>query len=80
MRKDVQFMKSIGLMDYSLLLAVEKIDARPSFSLNPDTDPRQRKYQIASNDSATYHVSIIDYLQDWNMNKKSERLIKTLIL
>jgi len=25
-------------------------------------------------------VSIIDYLQDWNLNKKAERFIKTTIL
>ena len=25
----------------------------------------------------TYHISIIDYLQEWNLNKKAERFVKT---
>jgi len=28
----------------------------------------------------TYHISVIDYLQQWNMNKKSERFLKTTFL
>jgi hypothetical protein len=27
-----------------------------------------------------YHISIIDYLQEWNLNKKGERFIKTVLL
>ena len=27
-----------------------------------------------------YHVAIIDYLQEWNLNKKAERFVKTKIL
>ena len=27
-----------------------------------------------------YHIAIIDYLQEWNLNKKAERFIKTKIL
>ncbi len=26
-----------------------------------------------------YHISIIDYLQDWNCNKMGERFFKTVI-
>jgi len=26
------------------------------------------------------HISIIDYLQEWNLNKKAERLSKTVLL
>ncbi len=67
-------------MDYSLLLAVEKIDKEPSFSINPNADQKNQNYNMVSNDKVTYHVSIIDYLQDWNLNKKSERFIKTVLL
>jgi len=28
----------------------------------------------------TYHVSIIDYLQLWNCNKRSEQFVKTKLL
>ena len=27
-----------------------------------------------------FHISIIDYLQEWNLSKKSERLAKTLLM
>jgi len=32
------------------------------------------------NGNRIYHIAIIDYLQDWNMNKKTERFLKTKIL
>jgi hypothetical protein len=28
----------------------------------------------------TYHISVIDYLQLWNLNKKTERFLKTVFL
>ena len=28
----------------------------------------------------TYHISIIDYLQEWNLQKKVERFTKTVLL
>ena len=27
-----------------------------------------------------YHIAIIDYLQEWNLNKKLERFTKTVLL
>ena len=27
-----------------------------------------------------FHISIIDYLQEWNLSKKSERLAKTVLM
>lgn len=30
-----------------------------------------------SEGTRTYHISIIDYLQEWNLNKKTERFLKT---
>lgn len=32
------------------------------------------------NGNRIYHIAIIDYLQDWNLNKKTERFLKTKIL
>lgn len=82
LRKDVKFLQTIGLMDYSLLLAVEKHDKdrRHSFSLNSNQDKGSHTYNMVSNAKVTYHISIIDYLQDWNLNKRSERFIKTVLL
>lgn len=31
-------------------------------------------------DSKILHISIIDYLQEWNLNKKAERVLKTYLL
>lgn len=82
LRKDVKFLQTIGLMDYSLLLAVEKRDKDRDlcFSLNLDHQKGGPTYNIVSNANVTYHISIIDYLQDWNLNKRSERFIKTVLL
>lgn len=27
-----------------------------------------------------YHISLIDFLQEWNLNKKGERWMKTVLL
>lgn len=40
-----------------------------------------RRHRFISPDSyETYHVSVIDYLQQWNANKKGERFLKTKLL
>lgn len=40
-----------------------------------------RRHRFTSPDSyETYHISLIDYLQQWNTNKKSERFLKTTFL
>ena len=39
------------------------------------------KYKVESIDGkAWYYVAIIDYLQEWNCDKKSERFVKTSFL
>mmetsp|Transcript_88821 Transcript_88821/g.122640 ORF Transcript_88821/g.122640 Transcript_88821/m.122640 type:complete len:98 (-) Transcript_88821:62-355(-) len=35
---------------------------------------------ISRKQDAKYHISVIDFLQNWNLNKKSERIVKTKIL
>ena len=32
------------------------------------------------NTPRVYHIAIIDYLQEWNLNKKLERFTKTVLL
>ncbi len=40
-----------------------------------------RRHKFVSTDSMeTYHISVIDYLQLWNLNKKTERFLKTVFL
>jgi Phosphatidylinositol-4-phosphate 5-Kinase len=35
---------------------------------------------IFSSEKVFYHIAVIDYLQEWNLNKKSERFIKTMVM
>jgi hypothetical protein len=40
-----------------------------------------KRHQFQSPDlKYTYHISLIDYLQEWNLNKKAERFAKTKFL
>ena len=110
-RSDVAFLQSFNLMDYSLLIAIERSDVKkinlhqdPSFlskfahhagflaltnkmfqSKVHKTDDRKdigewmsQKHRFV-HDKKILHISIIDYLQEWNLNKKGERFIKTII-
>jgi len=95
-------------MDYSLLLAIEKIGkSNSSVGVNPSSsfletqtvsrhetensgsrNPEGRlsarfasltknRYELESEDGRVkYHVALIDYLQEWNLNKKLERYAK----
>ena len=106
MRKDVEFLRSHNLMDYSLLLAIETENKQAPDStdqdratnrlkqLSRDTDRRSSAKEFSSIDVGeifaeshrfkegykVFHVSIIDYLQEWNFSKKTERFAKTLLL
>lgn len=71
-RNDVNLFRGFGIMDYSLLLAIE--ECGEGRSLTPDY------VHMFSNDRHVFHVSIIDYLQSWDLNKKSERFVKTQLL
>lgn len=44
-----------------------------------ETD-QEKKGHLYRNCGRTMHVSIIDYLQEYNLSKKGERFIKTMIL
>lgn len=39
-----------------------------------------RKCHTFENERLIYHIAVIDYLQEWNCNKKSERFLKTVVL
>lgn len=45
-----------------------------------DLKTRQRHRFYSVDLKEIYHMSVIDYLQVWNMNKKGERFLKTKLL
>ena len=59
-------------MDYSFLLVVETLLP------GSDTDIKNGRNKYV-NKNQVYHLGIIDYLQEWNLAKKTEKLLKTLI-
>lgn len=86
-RKDTNFLASVNIMDYSILLGIESklmvkteniehtvINAGQRISVRPTAElQRFKRHRFASPDGMqTYHVSIIDFLQLWNCNKKAE--------
>jgi len=75
MRRDVYFLRKCGLMDYSMLVAIEKRGPRSTVNL-----VLQDSNHAFTNGDKTVHLAIIDYLQEWNLNKKLERAWKTGVL
>ena len=72
-KADITLLKSHNLMDYSLLMGVGKPGKRES-SIHEDgwryfTDGSELTNKI-------YCISIIDYLQEFNMNKYMELMLK----
>lgn len=78
-------------MDYSLFVVIEKKDFNNNRTLAEDLDIQTREiffgdqFDLAAkhqftNMTKTVHISIIDYLQEWNLNKKCERILKTMVL
>lgn len=67
-RNDVELLKSLNIMDYSLLLFIET-----------KGDQKHECSQHTYIGKDIYHIAIIDYLQVWNINKKSERFYKCKI-
>jgi hypothetical protein len=66
---DSAFMARWNIMDYSLFLVVE----RRSGALHQPT----RNEFLSADGTELFHVSIIDYLQEWNFEKKVERFLKS---
>ena len=87
MRRDTKFLRSNNLMDYSLLVGVEKNSGGDRMGSTSSLTSAVSGYQDVpeesqsrftfENGSRIVHFSIIDYLQEWNFNKKTERFIKT---
>ena len=70
MEKDSSFLRDHNIMDYSLLLVIEKMQ-----SMKMSTT---RNTICSETHPEAYHLGIIDFLQEWNLNKKMERAWKSL--
>jgi hypothetical protein len=75
-KKDVEFMKSLGLLDYSLLLAVEKVNFNKGLAIlnvslyDNDSNKMIGKHRFYSEcGKYVYHLSLIDYLTRFNFQK-----------
>ncbi|CAK85804.1 unnamed protein product (macronuclear) [Paramecium tetraurelia] len=72
--KDSNFFKSQGLIDYSLI--VFKILNEQ----NPDLIPKKKANIFMCDDVRyRYHIGIIDYLQEYNVQKQFEKYTKKII-
>ncbi|KAI9989659.1 hypothetical protein PInf_019944 [Phytophthora infestans] len=76
--KDSDFLCSQGIMDYSLLMGIQ------SSEYFVDTSQLQARRGVLFTQPATsvagpslYHFGIIDFLQQWTLEKKMERFYKT---
>ena len=78
-KSDSDFLANLGLMDYSLLLGIEKIESDGNEGSRVSSKIMSEKHCYIS-DSHVYHISIIDFLQEWNFSKKGERWMKTVLL
>ena len=67
---DVEMLRSHGIMDYSLLIAIAKSSNSPSNYLYPAHGPDQGK---------VYFMGVIDYLQLYSRQKRLEGLGKSLL-
>ena len=93
-RKDSDFLASMNIMDYSILLGIEsKLQinteeyahvvanaGRKRSMITSDLERFKRHRLQSPKGTSTYHVSIIDIFQLWNWDKKLEQFAKCKIL
>ena len=78
--KDLQFLEKEHFMDYSLLFGVgERSEEESSILLNESFVGINMSRILYSEDNKyIYYLSIIDYLQEYNIWKKIENSMKSL--
>jgi hypothetical protein len=77
LKADAQFLDYWGLIDYSLLLGIEHTES--TFMNAGKVKTNIYASEISElNVQKVYHFGIIDYLQEYNVRKKFERLIKSM--
>lgn len=60
---DTQLLRNLNIMDYSLLIFVEKVSEEQDLTSLP------KSVFVSWWGNFVVHVAVIDYLQDWNLNK-----------
>lgn len=73
--KDTLFLKSLNLIDYSLLIVKVRWEADPK---DPDFWGQYQRIESSVDLETYYHIGIIDYLQKWDFQKKGEKWWKRL--
>ncbi|KAL4087439.1 hypothetical protein PRIC1_013331 [Phytophthora ramorum] len=77
--KDSDFLCSQGIMDYSLLMGIQSSE----YFVDTSQLPQARRELLFTQPATSvagpslYHFGIIDFLQQWTMEKKMERFYKT---
>ena len=97
--RDSEILRQHNIMDYSLLLAIEKNEyyntlkgamskGGPASALSEDSEfnkelmkkfEKTRHTFLSKSGKFIYHLAIIDYLQDYNLEKYLENMLKTVI-
>lgn len=73
--KDVNFLTKQRLIDYSLLVVIADWENYCTETGNSKALGSNELSAIqSSRDYNYYHIGIIDYLQEWNVNKKVEKV------
>ena len=78
LEKDTAFLAKWNIMDYSLLLGVK----RQLMPLQGGEQRQARDHTYVPNQgraAASYHIGVIDILQQWNWKKQMERTAKALL-
>lgn len=70
---DAKFLQQLKLIDYSLLLAVEKLNDIPK-----NFKPSRHTF-LSNCGRYAYHIAVIDYLTEWNLIKQIESFWKISI-
>ena len=84
LKNDIEFYKSLGLMDYSLLFIIidfpNNIDPDYKQIVDLLEDPKYKGHVYKSeNEQYIYIIGVIDYLQEYNFRKKMEHCLKGII-
>lgn len=78
--RDTEWLASMGLMDYSLLVAVKENPTVPPPSTSEAATLGFKPYIFTNADgkNVAVYISIIDFLQKWTMGKRVARCIKCM--
>ena len=67
--RDINFLADLGVMDYSLLIIKREGEA----------SGQRGELESSKEPGVYFNIGIIDYLEEWTLRRKAERIFKTLI-